>query len=68
MTTLTGSVLIALAHASGALGVEEAWEAAHVDERFQESIWGEDDEAMARRGRREADFRAASEVYRLALA
>ena len=66
MTTLTGSVLIALAHASGALSVEQAWEAAHVDERFQESIWGEDHEAMVRRRKREADFRAASEVFRLA--
>ena len=42
MTTLTGSVLIALAHAAGALGVEEGVGAAHVDERYQESLWGED--------------------------
>jgi len=66
MTTLTGSVLIALAHASGALSAEDAWAAAHVDERFQESVWGEDYEAMVRRQKREADFRAASEVFRLA--
>lgn len=68
MTTLTGSVLIALAHASGALDVDEAWSAAHVDERFQESVWGEDAEAMERRRRRQGDFKAASEVYRLASA
>ena len=66
MTTLTGSVLIALAHASGAIDVDQAWAAAHVDEVFQESLWGEDYEAMERRKRREGDFRAASEVYRLA--
>jgi chaperone required for assembly of F1-ATPase len=66
MTTLTGSVLIALAHASGAIDVDQAWAAAHVDEVFQESLWGEDYEAMERRKRRKGDFRAASEVYRLA--
>ncbi|MBM6596075.1 ATP12 family chaperone protein [Microvirga pudoricolor] len=66
MTTLTGSVLIALAHASGRLGADEAWDAAHVDERFQESVWGEDHEAMVRRNLRKADFIAASRVYRLA--
>jgi chaperone required for assembly of F1-ATPase len=67
MTTLTGSVLIALAHASGALDEDQAWAAAHVDEVFQESLWGEDYEALERRKRREADFRAASRVYRLAM-
>jgi chaperone required for assembly of F1-ATPase len=66
MTTLTGSVLIALAHAAGQLDAEEAWNAAHVDERFQESVWGDDQEAMERRRSREADFKAASTVYRLA--
>lgn len=67
MTTLTGSVLISLAHASRHLDADQAWSAAHVDELFQESVWGEDYEAMERRRRREADFRAASEVFRLAV-
>ncbi|MBF9197849.1 ATP12 family chaperone protein [Microvirga terrestris] len=65
MTTLSGSVLIALAHAARKLDTEQAWAAAHVDELYQESVWGEDYEAMERRRRREADFRAASLVYRL---
>ena len=39
-----------------ALSVEQAWDAAHVDELFQESVWGEDHEAMVRRRKREADF------------
>ena len=68
MTTLTGSVLIALAHAGGAITADEAWAAAHVDEHHQESVWGEDHEAMRRREAREADFRAASLVFRLAQA
>jgi chaperone required for assembly of F1-ATPase len=66
MTTLTGSVLTALAHAAGALDAAEAWAAAHVDERHQESRWGEDEEALARRAAREADFLAAARVYALA--
>jgi chaperone required for assembly of F1-ATPase len=66
MTTLSGSVLIPLAVAAQTLSPEEAWEAAHVDERFQESVWGEDEDAMARRARRWEDFRAAATVYRLA--
>lgn len=66
MTTLSGSVLIALAHASRQMDVEQAWSAAHVDEIYQESVWGEDYEAVERRRRREADFRAASTVFRLA--
>ncbi len=65
MTTLSGSVLIALAHASRRIDADQAWAAAHVDELFQESIWGEDYEAMERRRRREADFKAASRVYYL---
>jgi chaperone required for assembly of F1-ATPase len=66
MTTLAGSVLIALAHADGALGLDVAWAAAHVDELFQESLWGKDEEAVRRRAAREAEFRAASLVFALA--
>lgn len=65
MTTLSGSVLIALAHAAGRLSAAEAWAAAHVDELYQESVWGEDAEAMERRRRREADFLAASRIFHL---
>ena len=45
MTTLTGSALLALAHARGQLTADEAWAAAHVDEDWQISQWGEDAEA-----------------------
>jgi chaperone required for assembly of F1-ATPase len=65
MTTLTGSALIPLAHAGGRLTAAGAWAAAHVDEHFQERVWGEDEEAMQRRGRREIDFLAASRLHAL---
>lgn len=60
ITTLTGSALIALAELKGALTVEDAWQAAHVDEDWQISQWGEDAEAKARRQQRWRDMQAAS--------
>ena len=65
MTTLTGSALLALAHARGRLGVEEAWAAAHVDEDWQIGRWGEDAEAAARRRRRWLEMQAASRLLTL---
>jgi chaperone required for assembly of F1-ATPase len=66
MTTLLGSVVLALAHARGYLSAEAAWAAAHVDEDWQISKWGEDAEAKARRDRRWADMQAASRMLGLA--
>jgi chaperone required for assembly of F1-ATPase len=65
MTTLTGSAVLALAHAAGRLSLEECWAAAHVDEDYQASHWGEDAEAKHRRSLRFADMRGASEFLRL---
>lgn len=60
MTTLMGSVLLALAVQRGHLAASAAWTAAHVDEDFQISQWGEDDEAVARRAFRWRDMQAAA--------
>jgi chaperone required for assembly of F1-ATPase len=65
ITTLTGSALIALAHARGKLNLEEAWAAAHVDEDWQIEHWGKDAEADARRMKRFAEFEAASRMMSL---
>ncbi len=62
MTSLTGSVLLALAVARGSLSAEEAWRIAHVGEDFQIAKWGEDEEATARRAARWRDFEAAARV------
>jgi chaperone required for assembly of F1-ATPase len=62
VATLTGSALLALALAQGALTADEAWAAAHVDEDWNTEQWGKDDEAMARRAFREAEMRAAATV------
>ena len=65
MTALTGSALLALAVASGQMSPQQAWDAAHVEEDWQISQWGEDGEAAERRANRQRDFAAASRVLSL---
>jgi chaperone required for assembly of F1-ATPase len=65
ITTLTGSGLLALALAEGALDTGAAWAVAHVDEDWQMSQWGRDELAMQRRAAREAEMRAAATVLDL---
>ncbi|HEV7462978.1 MAG TPA: ATP12 family protein [Methyloceanibacter sp.] len=65
MTSLTGSALLALAVALQRLTPEEAWKAAHVDEAWEISQWGEDEDAAARRANRWRDFAAASRMLKL---
>ena len=62
MTTLTGSALLALAVMHGHLAPDVAWCLAHVDEMFQESRWGGDDEALERRARRWTEMKAAATI------
>jgi len=62
ITTLTGSALIALAMARGALAADAAWQAAHVDEDWNMALWGRDEMAVARREFRFAEFQAAGTV------
>lgn len=61
-TTLTGSALIALALAAGQIDEDAAWQAAHVDEDWNFSVWGVDEEVMRKRKRRLADLSAAALV------
>jgi chaperone required for assembly of F1-ATPase len=65
ITGLTGSALIALALAQGAVSAEAAWAAAHVDEDWNMQQWGRDEQEMARRALREAEMKAAATVLRL---
>ena len=65
MTTLTGSALIALALLRGALTVDAAWQAAHVDEDWNMEQWGEDELALQRRAFRFTEFQAAARVLLL---
>jgi chaperone required for assembly of F1-ATPase len=63
MTTLTGSVLLALAVAYGELTPAEAWIAAHVDEDFEMRAWGEDAEALQRRAPQWREMEAAAHLF-----
>ncbi|MGE5511460.1 MAG: ATP12 family chaperone protein [Bacteroidota bacterium] len=65
MTTLMGSALLGLAVVKGRLSADAAWDAAHVDEDWQISKWGEDAEAVARRRRRRAEMDAACRLLSL---
>ena len=62
VTTLTGSALLALALARGALDEDQVWAAAHVDEDWNVEQWGVDAEVAERRLARFVDFRAAVRV------
>jgi len=63
LTTLTGSALIAMMVARGAMTIDEAWAAAYVDEDWQMRRWGEDTEALAKRAQRFVDMRAATDLW-----
>ena len=65
ITTLTGSALLALMLARGAITPDAAWEAAHLDEDWQMAQWGRDERALERRAFRRADFDAAATVLKL---
>jgi len=62
VTTLTGSALIAIALARGALSVDAAWAAAHVDEDWNMDFWGRDELALEHRAARFAEMQAAATV------
>lgn len=64
ITVLTGSALLALALKAGALDVEAAWAAAHVDEDWQMAQWGRDEIALAARDFRFSEMQAAASVLR----
>ncbi len=66
MTSLTGSALIALAHAEAGLDAETAWAAARTDETWQKLRWGEDFEAAQREKAQQKEFMAASLFCRIA--
>jgi chaperone required for assembly of F1-ATPase len=58
LVTVSGSLLIALALADGAIDLETAWAAATLDEEWQIETWGADAEAEKALAARLADFEA----------
>ena len=64
ITNLTSSCIIALAVLKRHLTLDDAWTAAHVDEDWNISQWGEDEEARIHREGRFRDMDAAFHVVR----
>jgi chaperone required for assembly of F1-ATPase len=60
--TITGSAVLGLAFAAGAISADDALAAAEVEAAYQAELWGRDAEAEKARAHRLADLRA-SEAY-----
>ena len=68
LTTLSGSLVLALAVDHGRIDAETAWSASRIDEDFQIEQWGSDAEAAAAAARRRDDFAAAARLITAAKA
>ncbi len=60
ITSITGSVFLALALKEKRLLPDDVWLAAHIDEDWNAELWGVDSEARQRRDFRRADFDSAA--------
>jgi chaperone required for assembly of F1-ATPase len=65
LVTISGSLVIALALSEGAITPEAAFDAAHLDELWQEEQWGADDFALEARAVRRRDFLSAARFLSL---
>jgi chaperone required for assembly of F1-ATPase len=65
LVTIGGSLVVALALAEGAIGLDEAWNAATLDEQWQIEQWGDDAEAVAVLAARRRDFEAGARFLQL---
>jgi chaperone required for assembly of F1-ATPase len=66
VVTLSGSLVLGLAVARGALDADTAWELSRIDEAWQVEQWGADAEAEALAAGRRADFLQARRLHDLA--
>ena len=63
LVSLSGSLVIGLAAVDAVLPVEELWRRSRIDETFQESRWGVDEEAAVAAAARREDFLRAARLY-----
>lgn len=64
LVSISGSLVLALALCDGLKPVDEIWLASRVDENWQESQWGEDDEAVAYAKSKRQGFEEAYRFYK----
>lgn len=65
LVALSGSLILAFAVARGRLTQQDGWSTSRIDEDWQISLWGEDDEAAAVALRKRQSFAEAARFYRL---
>lgn len=66
LVAITGSLVLGLAVAEGHIGAETAWSLSRIDEDWQISQWGEDDEAQAHAAAKRAALLNAERFWHLA--
>ena len=64
LTTLSGSVALALAVAKGHMSATDAYDASELEADFTAEVWGVDEEALYRRQRRKSEFDSAARLLR----
>lgn len=64
ITGLTGSGLLAIGLWNKLFSPDQVWKAAHVDEDYQITQWGQDEEAADRRAKRRVEFDTAVAVLK----
>ncbi|NPD17678.1 ATPase [Xinfangfangia sp. D13-10-4-6] len=65
LVAISGSLLLALALTAGRIDVDQAWAASRLDEDWQASQWGVDEEAAAAEAVRQAAFVQAYRFFEL---
>jgi chaperone required for assembly of F1-ATPase len=65
LVTVGGSLIIALALVELAIGLDEAWAAAALDDQWQAEQWGQDEEAVLALANRRRDFEAGARLLEL---
>ncbi len=63
LTTISGSLVLAMAVAHGKLDAASAYDASELEADFTTEVWGADEEALYRRKRRKAEFLAAAGLF-----
>ena len=63
LVTISGSFILSLAAVERIMSPERIWKAAILDENWQSSVWGEDDEQKINLNRKKIAFFKAYEVY-----
>lgn len=65
LISLSGSLVLALAVTKAAISAQDAWQISRIDEHWQISQWGEDEEAAAAEQIKRAAFLDAERFYQL---